>query len=128
MNEKSLEYIDFDLKCSNIRWRQTPLGALRRSPRPLNREALHAFGARRSLFLVHFASVKLKSWPRACSLMRFSCDCIDTRQMTTVCYGLSRILQRIFNWNLDCCAFLSRLKKPCAIHSFLIDFRRRELM
>src|SRR6218665_1461452 len=49
----------FDLKCSKMRWglglRPRPRwGSLRRSPRPPNRKRQRAFGARHSLFRVHF--------------------------------------------------------------------------
>src|SRR6218665_2751202 len=52
----------FDLKCSkySLASPQTPLGELTIPPRPLNREELR----HHSLFLVHFASVKIKSWLR----------------------------------------------------------------
>src|SRR6218665_2178007 len=49
----------FDLKCSKMRWRlglrpRPRWGSLRRSPRPPNRKRQRAFGARHSLFRVHF--------------------------------------------------------------------------
>src|SRR6218665_4168219 len=45
----------FDLKCSKMRWRLgTPLGELTTLPRPPNRKRQRAFGARHSLFRVHF--------------------------------------------------------------------------
>src|SRR6218665_2622667 len=49
----------FDLKCSKMRWRlglrpRPRWGSLRRSPRPPNRKRQRAFGARNSLFRVHF--------------------------------------------------------------------------
>ena len=49
----------FDLKCYKMRWwlglRPRPRwGSLRRSPRPPNRKRQRAFGARHSLFRVHF--------------------------------------------------------------------------
>src|SRR6218665_3717046 len=49
----------FDLECSKMRWRlglrpRPHWGSLRRSPRPPNRKRHRAFGARHSLFRVHF--------------------------------------------------------------------------
>src|SRR6218665_2991731 len=49
----------FDLKCSKMRWRlglrpRPRWGSLRRSPRSPNRKRQRAFGARHSLFRVHF--------------------------------------------------------------------------
>src|SRR6218665_2202132 len=68
----------FDLKCYKMRWRlglrPSPRGgSLRRSPRPPNRKRQRAFGARHSLFRVHFyISIPLSgpplrnSWIRHC--------------------------------------------------------------
>src|SRR6218665_39516 len=68
----------FDLKCSKMRWRlglrpRPRWGSLRRSPRPPNRKRQRAFGARHSLFRVHFyISIPLSgpplrnSWIRHC--------------------------------------------------------------
>ena len=59
----------FDLKCSKMRWRlglrpRPRWRSLRRSPRPPNRKRLRAFGARHSLFRVHFyISVPLSGPP-----------------------------------------------------------------
>src|SRR6218665_2267634 len=49
----------FDLKCSKMRGRRGPppsprCGSLRRPPSPPNRKRQRAFGARHSLFRVHF--------------------------------------------------------------------------
>src|SRR6218665_744733 len=59
----------FDLKCSKMRWRlglrsRPRWGSLRRSPRPPNRQRQRAFGARPSLFRVHFyISISLSGPP-----------------------------------------------------------------
>src|SRR6218665_2547915 len=49
----------FDLECSKMRWQlglcpRPRWGSLRRSPRPPNRKRPRTFGARHSLFRVHF--------------------------------------------------------------------------
>src|SRR6218665_1880882 len=66
----------FDLKCSKMRWRlglrpRPRWGSLRRSPRPPNRKRQHAFGARHSLFRVHFyISIPLSGPPLRNSWIR----------------------------------------------------------
>lgn len=81
-------------------------------PRPFNREILRTFGARHSLYLVRFASFRIKSWLRACKskpLSQLKSISYSVVKSVAITFGQSDTPQRL----TPCTTLQRSLKSGC---------------